>query len=419
MADAIGIADLVGPDHLQAIDALGGVDALIGVCALNQARSVVRVVEAAAAGLSKEIGDRAGAVLVVDAGYREDTREAVDAWVADHPGPPAVRCVRISGPPSRPRAILAALAAARHVRVAACALVDAGLISLSPEAIGRLLEPILAETADAVSPAYTHGVAEGTLTTNLLAPLHRALYGRRVQQLLGGCVALAPTTVERSLASGLVDSDLAGHGLEIRLAIEAVALGDRLVEVHVGRKVLDAGLAPPDLATTIAQTVGPFFRLIDRYRAAWVEVAGSAAVPLIGDPPALLPDAGEVAVDRMVRAFKLGLKDLLPIWEQALQEETLSSLYPLGLLSPDEFTFPPEHWARVAFDFAVAYHEQRLPRDHLLRALTPLYLGRAAAFLRETQTASSARIPALLDAVGRAFEVEKAGFAARWRETHA
>ena len=415
MAGELRTEDLLGPDDSKAIDALEGVEVLIGVCALNQARSVVRVVEAATAGLFKELGDREGAVLVVDAGYREDTREAIGAWAADRPDKPKVRCVRISGPPSRPRTILAALAAARHLRVTACAMVDAGLISLSPAAIGRPLQPILAGTADAVGPVYTHTVAEGTLTTNLLAPLLRALYGRRLQQLLGGCAALAQPTVVRLLESDTPETDLTEHGLEIRLAIEAVALGDRLVEVHVGRKALDAGLAPPDLATTLAQTVGPFFRLMDRYRTVWAETAGSAAVPLIGDPPALLADAGDVAVDRMVRAFKLGLKDLLPIWEQALPEETLSLLYPLGLLSPDEFVFPAEHWARVAFDFAVAYHEQRLPRDHLLRALTPLYLGRVAAFLREAQAAPRARIPALLEGIGRAFEVEKAGLAARWR----
>ena len=101
--------------------------------------------------------------------------------------------------------------------------------------------------------------------------------------------------------------------------------------------------------------------------------------------------------------------------EQALQEETLALLYPLGLLSPDEFVFPAERWARVAFDFAVAYHEQRIPRDHLLRALTPLYLGRVAAFLRETHAVTPGRVPAVLESVGRAFEVEKAGLAARWR----
>jgi hypothetical protein len=415
MAGEIRIDDLLGGDDSKAIDALEGVEVLIAVCALNQTRSVVRVVGAAVAGLSKELGDRKGAVLVVDAGYREDTREAVGAWAAEQPDTPAPQCVRISGPPSRPRAILAALTAARRLQVTACALVDAGLISLSPEAIGRLVQPILGGAADAVAPAYTHTASEGTLTTNLLAPMYRALYGRRIQQLLGGCAALAQPTVARLLESDALETDLTEHGLEIRLAIEAAALGDRLVEVHVGRKALDAGLAPPDLATTLAQSVGPFFRLMDRYRAVWAEVAGSTAVPMMGDSPSLLVESGDVAVDRMVRAFKLGLKDLSPIWEQALQDETLSLLYPLGLLHPDEFVFPAEHWARVAFDFAVAYHEQRLPRDHLLRALTPLYLGRVAAFLREAQAAPHSRMAALLEDVGRAFEVEKAGLVARWR----
>jgi hypothetical protein len=138
-------------------------------------------------------------------------------------------------------------------------------------------------------------------------------------------------------------------------------------------------------------------------------------VPLIGEPPAHLPEAGDVALDRMVRAFKLGLKDLLPIWEQALQEETLALIYPLGLLSSDEFAFPAEQWARVAFDFAVAYHEKRLPGDHLLRALTPLYLGRVAAFLREAQAQPRAGLAALVEDVGRAFEVAKTGLTARWR----
>jgi hypothetical protein len=219
--------------------------------------------------------------------------------------------------------------------------------------------------------------------------------------------------VKRLLETEARDSDLTGHGLEIRLAIDAITSGHRIVEVHQGRKALDAGLAPPDLATTIAHTVGPFFHLMDRYRSAWSESGASTSVPRIGEPPTIMPETGGSTWTDGPRVA--GAKDLLPVWEQALQEETLASLYPLGLLFPDEFIFPAEHWARVAFDFAVAYHEQRLPRDHLLRALTPLYLGRVAAFLRETQAGTSARFPAVLEGVGRAFEVEKAGLAARWR----
>jgi hypothetical protein len=116
----------------------------------------------------------------------------------------------------------------------------------------------------------------------------------------------------------------------------------------------------------------------------------------------------------MVRAFQLGLKDLLPVWEQIMPEATLAQLYPLGLLDDEAFRLPPALWARVVVDFAVAHHECRLPHDHLLRALTPLYLGRVAAFLLESRGRADAVGP-MLETIGRAFEAEKDALVARWR----
>jgi glucosylglycerate synthase len=415
MAERPGLEELLGTEGQKTVDALGPAEAIVGVCALNQARSVGQVVEVAATGLSTALAGRAGAVLVVDAGFREDTRASIEAWAAGRSAGPPVRCVQISGPPNRSRAVLAALAAAHHLQVRACALVDAGLTSLKPEGVVGLLQPVLADEADYVGPAYTHTVAEGTLTTNLLAPMCRALYGLRVQQLLGGCAGLSERLAARLVEAEPRQGDAADHGLEMRLILEAIAGGDRIREVHMGRKVLDPGLAPPDLAATIARVVGPFFQAMERYRTLWQDVRGSTPVQRSGDAPTVLSEAGDINLDRMVRAFKLGLKDLLPIWEQAFQEETLAGLYPLGLLTSDEFEFPVSLWVRLICDAAVAYHEHRLPHDHLLRALAPLYLGRVAGFMRQTELGPPSRIPAILEGIGQAFEAEKDGLRARWR----
>jgi hypothetical protein len=138
-------------------------------------------------------------------------------------------------------------------------------------------------------------------------------------------------------------------------------------------------------------------------------------VPRFGEAPAALADTQRPSVERMVHAFDLGMKDLLPVWEQFMPDATLARLYPLELLGPDEFAFPPALWARVVSDFAVAHHERRLPRDHLLRALTPLYLGRVAAFLRDAWASPQAGLAGILDRIGRAFEAEQEHLAARWR----
>ena len=407
--------ELLGAEVVAALDAAGPAEVLVGVHALNQARSVVRVVEAVASGLAKHVARRPAAVVVADAGSRDGSVEAVHAWADAVPSGPPVRCVRLQGTPSRGRAILAILAGAHRLGASVCGAVDAGLVGLAPEGVERLLRPVLGGEADYVSPAYSHGMAEGTLTTNLLAPMARALYGGRIQQVVGGCAALSRGLVDRLLEADVWAGDLAEHGIEVWLPLEALVSGARLVEVHLGRKALDAGAAPPELSTILTRTVGPFFRLMERYRAVWPEVRGSAPVAHAGDTPVLHADVGEAHADRMVHAFRLGLKDLLPLWEQIMPEGTLARLYPMGLLAPDEFRFPPDLWARVVCDFAVAHHERRLARDHLLRALTPLYLARVAAFLLEVQAEPPARLAAVLDRIGGAFESEKEQLAARWR----
>lgn len=415
MADGIQIEELLPAESLAALDATGPVEIVIGISALNHARSVAHVLAAAATGLAKHFPGRKAMVLVADAGSQDGTLEAVRAWRETAPPVPVVREVQVAGPPNRARATLAILAAARRIRTQGCVLVDADLIGITPEWADRLLRPVLQNEADYVSPAYIRAVSEGTLTTNLLSPMIQALYGKRLTQPLGGCAGLSGELLGQFLQLDSLVSGVDAHEVDLWLATEALTSGAKVVETHLGRKLVDPTPAHPELATIVARVVGPLFRLMETYHAAWDEIRGSVPLPQVGDPTAAQVEPGEANVERMVRAFRLGLKDLLPVWEQVMPEDTLARLYPLGLLAADEFQFPPPIWARVVSDFALAYHERRLPRDHLLRALTPLYLGRVASFLLEAQGTSLTRLPEGLDAIGRAFEAEKEFLRSRWR----
>jgi glucosylglycerate synthase len=413
VADGLTLDTVLQPEDAAVVDALGPVEALVAVTALNQARTAPPVVDAVVTGLARGLAGRKAAVLFVDGGSQDGTFEAVEGRTLAEPGVP-VASARITGRPGRGRAVVAALAAARHMGARAAGVVDAGLVSTGPEWVERLLGPILQGEADYVSPAYGRAITEGTLTTNLLAPLLRSLFGKRLLEVLGACAGVSAALLERLPPAEEWDEPT-GQGAEARLLGEALAGQHTIIEVHLGRKQLDPGTAPGDLAHTLVDAVGPVFRLMERHAAEWQDVRGSVPVPRRGEPASVTGSAGEVRPDRMVRAFHLGLKDLLPLWEQILVDETLGQLYPLGLLGPDDFRFSPPLWARVIADFAVAYHERRLPREHLLRALTPLYLGRVAAFVLETQAGNLSRAADALERVGLAFEAEKAALSARWR----
>jgi hypothetical protein len=414
VADALALETALPPDGIAAIEALRPVDILVAVTALNQARTAPAVVGTVATGLGHAFTGRKTAVLFVDGGSQDGTLEAVlQPTSPDRPVPFA--SAHVVGRPGRGRAVTVALAAARHVGARAAAVVDGGLVSLAAESVALLLAPVLDGDADYVSPIYSRAVTEGTLTTNLLAPLVRSLFGRRVHEIFGGCACVSASLLDNLPPVEEWDEEPTGSGAEAMLLGHALAGRHALSEVHLGQKQVDPGATVADLAHTLAETVGPVFRLMERHVGEWQDVLGSDAVSQRGQASPVAPAGGDVRADRMVHAFHLGLKDLLPLWEQALSDETLGQLYPLGLLEPEDFRFAPRLWARVVGEFAVAHHERRLPRDHLLRALTPLYLGRVAAFVLETRVSFPSGAVDALERVGLAFEAEKATLSARWR----
>ena len=244
MAEGLTLETALPPDGIAAVEALGSVEALVVVTALNQARTAPAAVAAAAAGLARGFAGRKAAVLFVDGGSQDGSVEAVrDHAVMGSPVP--VASAWIAGRPGRGRAVVAALAAARHVGVRAVGLVDAGLSSFADEWVEPLLGPVLGGDADYVSPAYTRAVTEGTLTTNLLAPLVRALFGKRLQEVLGGCAAVSSTLLESLAPAEDWADEPSGQGAEMRLLGQALAGDYALVEVHLGRKQIDPGAGPP------------------------------------------------------------------------------------------------------------------------------------------------------------------------------
>jgi hypothetical protein len=56
-----------------------------------------------------------------------------------------------------------------------------------------------------------------------------------------------------------------------------------------------------------------------------------------------------------------------------------------------------------------------MPRDHLLRSLTPLYTGWLASFVLQMANASLAEVEERVERVCIGFELEKRHLISRWR----
>jgi hypothetical protein len=395
-------------------------DIAVALLTYNNAETVKAVAAAAAAGLAQHFPGTRAAVIDADAGSSDGTVEALEAAglpvVVTRFEPPAGEraAVPFHGVPGRGEGLRAAFTAARDMKARACVVLEADVASMSPDWIRDLAGPILGEKADFVGPAYTRHRWDGTITRLLLAPLVRALYGRRLQQPFGGQQAMSARLIDHLLVhpkwnwSGRDVSDLWITGA-------AIADGFAVWEAWLGPHAVRSRTRTNDLPTMLAETVGAAFTLMDRHQDLWLEVRGSEPLPSVGTPHPPLVDPRALEVDAMLDAFRLGVRDLGTIWEMILSSDTLGEVLVLESSAGPVFRFPDDLWARIVYEFALGHHYAVVHRDHLLRSLVPLYLGRTAAYIQATYTANAEETERMLEATAAAFERQKSYLVEQWR----
>lgn len=405
------------------------VQILVGVPTFNHAGTVEPVIQAVVAGLRQTFPDAPALLMNADAGSQDGTPDAVKRAAGDalpvavvrhrsgggQAGVAAAPRLSESGVPGREEAFRAFFMVARQAGAAACLVVDAGVRSVTSDWVAWLVQPILDGRADYVAPVFARPRYEGSLTNSLIYPLSRALYGAPMRYHSGGGYGFSGAMAGLYLDRDLWTKEPVRYGIDSWLTTVAVAEGRALCQAGLGEHPRLAASGSNELSAVLARAVGSVFYFMERYEAAWERSAGSPPAPYVGLPSRPGPDRAGVNVERMITGFRQGLRDLLPIWEIILAPETLAGVLALGLAEPEDFRFPPVLWAQTVYDFALAYHEKVLHREHLLKALTPLYLGRTASLVLETRDAKPEDVEASTEELCETFARLKPYLIERWR----
>ncbi len=297
----------------------------------------------------------------------------------------------------------------------AIVMLHADLAALTPSALMQLASPVLAREADLVMGSYTLGPYDGLLNGSILAPLTRALYGKRVRFPLAPDFAVSPRMAARLAVSA--HSRSGGAATPPVLWPTTVAAG---IDASVFEAALGFGHPSPagdmDLSTVITQVVGSAFAEMEVHAPLWQRVRptqnGAARNGFVAASHA--PGA-EVDTASMVKSFLLGSRSLQDVWGLVLPPVTLLDLKRLTLLAPEKFRMPDELWVRIVYDFALGYRLRTINRTHLLGALTPLYLGWVASYIHEMGADAAYDAEARWERLARAFEDGKPYLVRRWR----
>jgi hypothetical protein len=397
-------------------------DILVGIPSFNNAATIGHVVKAAIAGLAKYFPDQRAVLVNSDGGSTDGTMEVVAQASVDL-GPMLITdrqsflhriITPYHGIPGKGSAFRTVFEVARRLNVKACAVVDADLRSITPEWIELLVRPVLCEGFDYVAPYYLRHKYDGTITNSIVYPLTRALYGLQIRQPIGGDFGFSGKLAAHYADKHVWESDVARFGIDIWMTTEAVASGARVCQSFLGAKIHNPKDPAADLSAMLVQVVGAVFTSMEEHQGVWPAIQGSHPVQLFGFQYEVGVEPVNVNVDRMIASFRQGLADLRQIWEVMLSPEALTALLETEHMPLHSFQISDEVWAKAIYDCAAAFHRKLLNREHLIKAMTPLYLGRTASFVLETQGLTTREAEERIERLGVIFEREKPYLVDRW-----
>jgi len=409
--------DLLTEDAQAALARIGSADLVIGVSTGGAAPNLDGVAAAVRVGLQAHFPGQSAAVIHVDQGGADDPGGAPGQAFGDVPLVRIRPAHATGGPLVQMRldeAVATTLATGQALGARAIILLNAENASLNADWVGSLGGPVLANDCELVVPVYQGGRYEGTLTHALVVPLIRTLFGKRLARPLAeefGCSGKAAAFL---LEQNVWDTDLGRNGIEFWIPAAAIAEGVAIGQAALGPRRVPAPAQPAPLGEIVGRTVGSLFSIAERYEILWLERQGSESVSCVGSPPEPQPGPAPDP-ERMLGGFQQGVRDLYPIWERILAPETLSDALALGEYATGEFRFPDGLWARVVYDFLLAYRARVVYQSHIAQSLAPLYLGRVASVVYETRNQPPAAVAKVTERLCQVFEELKPYLVDRWR----
>ena len=80
----------------------------------------------------------------------------------------------------------------------------------------------------------------------------------------------------------------------------------------------------------------------------------------------------------------------------------------------EEFHIPDEMWSEIIYNFAVAWHKKSVSKEHLLKSLTPLYIGKTASFVIESRDSDAYAVEEKIEQLCKVFEDKKTLLKEKW-----
>ena len=338
----------VNPDNITKADLV------VSIPSYNEADSIAFPTQQAGIGIKKYFSDKQAVIINCDNNSPDNTKQAFLETETNVPK------IYISTPPEvkgKGNNFINLFKKVVELQAKAIVVVDADLKSITPEWIKHLGEPLF-NGFSYIAPLYIRHKYDGTITNGIAYPLSRALYGRRVRQPIGGDFGFSGKLAKAYLESDVWDDATANFGIDIWMTTLAFNQRVQVCQSFMGRPKIHRPKDPAaSLGPMFREVVGTIFSLMKSFDSSWLKVKYSKPTAIygfgLGETEA--PPKVDVDTDKLINNFHEGFIQYDEIWRKVLSRDVFMKLYEIKEMTKDVFAFPTDLWARVLYDWAVAY----------------------------------------------------------------
>jgi hypothetical protein len=365
-----------------------GADVVVGIPTANEVESIAVTAAQVDEGLREYFPGMKCAIINCDNSSSDGTREAFFSA----PGKtPKLYISTEPGVGGKGKNIRNFFEKARQLDPKALIIIEADIKNISPVWVRNLGVPVL-KGAGFVCPLYVRHKYDATLTSSVIYPLFRCLYGRRVRQCNVGDYGFSPKLLDSYLEPPFWGEMIENFGVDIWMANIALASRLPIVQAIMGvPKVHRLKDRYAHLPVLFDEVVGTIFDLMQAYENFWEQVKWSKPTALFGTDlhEVETPLPVDINTQRLHEMFVEGFDEYYGLWEQVYGPIVAPKLQEIRSIGLQHFSFPIQTWMTILFDSAVAYRRMSPPeRKNLLDGLLPLYLGKVLSYVKKTERMS-------------------------------
>ena len=392
-------------------DGVNAANVVVGIAACGERTFLAEAVEQVDRELSAHYSGRSMALVCCDTNSNEALQRD---FMQIHTKSPKIYLTGANGDTGKGSHLMLLLEIAIELSSAAVVVISPERSLSMRHLVRNLCEPLF-QNYHFVAPLYLHRKYSGPFTSHLAYPLLRALYGRRVRQPLGEEFGFSGR-----MAHILHEAELrqpSGSGTRVWMTTTAMRSKVALIQSFLGPPGEDASAtfseASEDELKGVLQAM---FELMCRHQEFWKQVKWSKPTALFGVGPSSGDSPPPVNLDaqQLQEQVSRRLHKHWDLCKAILEGQNLSDLDRFVADFSADKGFPPELWALIVYDVAVAFKRAFVPRDDLLDVLLTLYYAKTLWFVMETRAMTTEQVEVSIENQCLVFEQTKPYLLQRW-----